>query len=108
HERCDGSGYPRGLRGTQMTRDQEILQLADTITALLGSRAYRTPMSEKDIVELIRAEAAGGKYNKTAANEFLKNFDEIIKKVRVRTDEIMVTYRKLNQQYKQVSGKFKV
>lgn len=108
HERCDGSGYPRGLRGTQMTRDQEILQLADTITALLGSRAYRTPMSEKDIVELIRAEAAGGKYNKTAANEFLKNFDEIIKKVRIRTDEIMVTYRKLNQQYKQVSGKFKV
>lgn len=108
HERCDGSGYPRGLRGTQMTRDQEILQLADTITALLGSRAYRTPMSEKDIVELIRTEAAGGKYNKTAANEFLKNFDEIIKKVRIRTDEIMVTYRKLNQQYKQVSGKFKV
>lgn len=108
HERCDGSGYPRGLRGTQMTRDQEILQLADTITALLGSRAYRTPYSEKDIIALIRAEADDGKYNKTAANVFLKNFDEIIKKVRIRTDEIMVTYRKLNQQYKQVSGKFKV
>lgn len=107
HERCDGSGYPRGLRGTQMTRDQEILQLADTITALLGNRAYRTPMPGKDIMALIRAEAAGGKYNKTAANVFLKNYDEILKKVNVRTDEILVTYRKLNQQYKQVSGKFK-
>lgn len=107
HERCDGSGYPRGLRGTQMTRDQEILQLADTITALLGSRAYRTPYSEKDIIALIRAEANDGKYNKTAANVFLKNFDDIIKKVKIRTDEILVTYRKLNQQYKQVSGKFK-
>ncbi|MBD5471344.1 MAG: HD domain-containing protein [Lachnospiraceae bacterium] len=107
HERCDGSGYPRGLRGTQMTRDQEILQLADTITALLGSRAYRTPYSEKDIIALIRAEADDGKYNKTAANVFLKNFDDIIKKVKIRTDEILVTYRKLNQQYKQVSGKFK-
>lgn len=107
HERCDGSGYPRGLRGTQMTRDQEILQLADTITALLGSRAYRTPYSEKDIVALIRAESAGGKYNKTAANIFLKNYDDIIKKVKIRTEEILVTYRKLNQQYKQVSGKFR-
>ncbi|MCM1126825.1 MAG: HD domain-containing protein [Lachnospiraceae bacterium] len=108
HERCDGSGYPRGLRGTQMTRDQEILQLADTITALLGNRAYRAaPMTEEEIVALIRAEAAGGKYNKTAANVFLKNYDEIIKKVKTRTDEILVTYRKLNQQYKQVSGKFK-
>lgn len=107
HERCDGSGYPRGLRGTQMTRDQEILQLADTITALLGSRAYRTPYSEKDIVALIRAESAGGKYNKTAANIFLKYYDDIIKKVKIRTEEILVTYRKLNQQYKQVSGKFK-
>ena len=107
HERCDGSGYPRGLRGTQMSRDQEILLLADTITALLGSRAYRTPMPEKDIVALIRAEAAGGKYNKTAANVFLQNYDEIMKKVTIRKDEILVTYRKLNQQYKQVSGKFK-
>lgn len=90
-----------------MSRDQEILQLADTITALLGSRAYRTPMPEKDIVALIRAEAAGGKYNKTAANVFLQNYDEIMKKVTIRKDEILVTYRKLNQQYKQVSGKFK-
>lgn len=107
HERCDGSGYPRGLRGTQMNRDQEILQLADTITALLGIRAYRTPMSGKDIMALIRAEAAAGKYNKTAASVFLKNYDEIMKKVKIRTDEILVTYRKLHQQYKQVSAKFK-
>lgn len=64
------------------------------------------PLKENDIVALIRAEAAGGKYNKTAANVFLKNYDEIIKKVKTRTDEILVTYRKLNQQYKQVSGNF--
>lgn len=107
HERCDGSGYPRGLRGTQMNRDQEILQLADTITALLGNRSYRTPMKEKEIIALIKAEAAGGKYNKTAANVFLRHHDEIMKKVKTRTDEILVTYRKLNQQYEQVSGKFK-
>ncbi len=107
HERCDGSGYPRGLRGTQMNHSQEILQLADTVKALWGQRAYRSPLEKKEVLSLIRAGADGGKYNKTAVKIFLDSYDEILEKVKKRSDEIMVTYRKLNQQYNQVSGKLK-
>lgn len=105
HERCDGSGYPRRLRETQMNHKQQILQLADTVTALICERAYRDQLEKDDIVALLRKDAADGKYNKTIVRTFLESYDDIIQQVRTRTDEIMILYRKLNQQYKQFLSK---
>lgn len=107
HERCDGSGYPRGLYAKQMNRNQEILQFADTVSAMMGERNYRDSMDEKEIFSQLKAEALSGKFNKYAANAFWDDYDDIMKKVKSRTDEILVTYRKLNKQYDQVSKKFK-
>lgn len=107
HERCDGSGYPRGLRDIQMNHAQKILQVADTVTALMGSRAYRPAFEKNELAALIQKETAAGKFNKTIVNIFLNCYDEIIQRVKIRSEEIMVTYRKLNQQYAQVSGKLK-
>lgn len=107
HERCDGSGYPRGLRELQMNHAQKIIQLADTVTALLGSRAYRPAFEASEIITLIRREATAGKYNKAIVNIFLDCYDEIMQRVKIRSEEIMVTYKKLNQQYAQVSGKLR-
>jgi len=107
HERCNGSGYPRGLRGIQMNYSQEILQLADTVTALLGRRAYRHSFEKEEVFALIKREMDAGRYSKAMIKIFLDSFDEIMEKVKRYSDEIMVTYRKLNLQYNQVSGKLK-
>lgn len=105
HERCDGSGYPRRLREIQMSHNQQILQLADTVTALICARAYREPMGKEEIITLLKRDAAEGKYNKTIVRTFIESYDEIVDQVRTRTDEIMIIYRKLNQQYKQFLDK---
>ena len=107
HERCDGSGYPRGLCAKQMNRNQEILQFSDTVSAMMGQRSYRDSIEGREIMAQLKAEALSGKFNKYAANAFWDNYDEIMQKVKIRTDEILVTYRKLNKQYSQVSKKFK-
>ena len=107
HERCDGSGYPRGLTAKQMNRNQEILQFSDTVSAMMGERSYRESMDGREIMDQLKAEAVSGKFNKYAANAFWDNYDEIMQRVKVRSDEILVTYRKLNQQYVQASKKFK-
>lgn len=107
HERCDGSGYPRGLREVQMNQMQKILQVADTVTALLSKRPYRSAFSKDEMAALIHKEMAAGKYNKAIVNTLLNHYDEIIQRIRIRSEEIMVTYRKLNQQYRQVSGKLR-
>lgn len=107
HERCDGSGYPRGLREVQMNRNQEIVQFADSVTALMGGRAYRPALKDPEILSLIKKEATVGKYNKAIVNIFFDHYEEIMEYVKVRADETMSTYKKLNRQYKQVAGKFK-
>ena len=51
HERCDGSGYPRGLTAKQMNRNQEILQFSDTVSAMMGERSYRESMDGREIMD---------------------------------------------------------
>ncbi|MEN9317111.1 MAG: Cyclic di-GMP phosphodiesterase response regulator RpfG [Pseudomonadota bacterium] len=48
HERLDGSGYPRGLRNSEIGLHGRIAAIADTFTALSAPRAYANPMSSQD------------------------------------------------------------
>ena len=45
HERWDGAGYPRGLRGTEISLGGRILAAADAFNALTSSRPYREPLT---------------------------------------------------------------
>ncbi len=41
HERMDGSGYPRGLKGKRILLESRILGVADVVDAITSPRAYR-------------------------------------------------------------------
>jgi PAS domain S-box-containing protein/putative nucleotidyltransferase with HDIG domain len=41
HERVDGSGYPRGLKGEEILLEARILAIADTVEAMCSPRPYR-------------------------------------------------------------------
>jgi putative nucleotidyltransferase with HDIG domain len=41
HERLDGSGYPRALKGDQILREARILAVADVVEAMASHRPYR-------------------------------------------------------------------
>ncbi len=43
HEKFDGSGYPFGLRGEEITLEGRILKIADALDAMLSPRSYRDP-----------------------------------------------------------------
>jgi HD-GYP domain-containing protein (c-di-GMP phosphodiesterase class II) len=41
HERLDGSGYPRGLRGADILLEARIISVADVVEAMANHRPYR-------------------------------------------------------------------
>ena len=41
HERYDGSGYPRGLKGEEIMVEARVLAIADTVEAMCSPRPYR-------------------------------------------------------------------
>lgn len=47
HERLDGSGYPQGLRGEQITLEARILSVADVVEAMSSHRPYRAGLGEE-------------------------------------------------------------
>jgi hypothetical protein len=52
HEKWDGSGYPDGLKGTEIPLISRIITLADTISAMSSSRPYRNKVFKND--EILR------------------------------------------------------
>ena len=91
----------------QLSTKQQILQLADAITALLDKRSYRPAFDEDEMLYIIKKETAAGKYNKNLVKTFFDHYDEIMQRVKTNVEEILATYRRLNQQYLRVSGKLK-
>ena len=62
HERLDGSGYPRGLKGEEILIEARILAIADVVEAMSSARPYRaTPGVDAAIEEINRG--AGVKYD---------------------------------------------
>jgi response regulator RpfG family c-di-GMP phosphodiesterase len=53
HEHLDGSGYPRGKRGDDISIGGRILTAADAFDALTSKRAYRDPMTPEGALELL-------------------------------------------------------
>ena len=54
HEHWNGSGYPRQLKGDQITIGGRILAAADAFDALTSRRAYRDPLTPDATIELLR------------------------------------------------------
>ena len=53
HEHWEGTGYPRGLAGDQISIGGRVLCAADAFDALTSRRAYREPMGVEDTVEYL-------------------------------------------------------
>jgi len=54
HEKLDGSGYPTGLRGDQLSIESRIVAVADVYAALLEDRAYRKGVSRNEAFRKMR------------------------------------------------------
>ena len=57
HEKWDGSGYPRGLRGTDIPLPARVFAVVDVWDALLSDRPYRASWTREKTIEYLRHEA---------------------------------------------------
>lgn len=53
HEKWDGTGYPRGLKGIEIPLSARIMALADVYDALVSERVYKSGWSHEDAVKEI-------------------------------------------------------
>jgi diguanylate cyclase (GGDEF)-like protein/PAS domain S-box-containing protein len=71
HERWDGKGYPKGLKGTEIPYMSRILAVVDAYDAMTTPRVYKRTLAEKEaVLELKRS--AGTQFDEEIAQVFVE------------------------------------
>jgi diguanylate cyclase (GGDEF)-like protein/PAS domain S-box-containing protein/putative nucleotidyltransferase with HDIG domain len=71
HERWDGRGYPRGLKGEDIPLGARIIAISDVYEALISKRPYRNALPKEEAVTIIR-DASGTQFDPTIVDVFMK------------------------------------
>ncbi len=98
HERLDGTGYPKKLKEKDMTIDQEILQVADVISALIAKRSYKDAWDINAVIEVLDNNANSGKLNKTIIEVFKNNQEKVLKDANDVIDAADKKYEKIEKE----------
>jgi putative two-component system response regulator len=54
HEKWDGTGYPRGLSGTNIPLQGRLMAIVDVYDALVSERPYKEPYTKEEAIEIIK------------------------------------------------------
>jgi len=75
HERFDGKGYPKGIKGSQISLIARIIAVADAFEAMIAQRPYRKSLTEEMAIEEIKKNA-NTQFDPEIVTAFLKIFDK--------------------------------
>jgi len=77
HEKLDGTGYPRGLRGADIPLFGRIVSVADVFDALTSERPYKKAWSLDQASQMLR-EGEGKHFDTACVEAFFANWDEVL------------------------------
>lgn len=73
HERLDGSGYPDGLKGDQLSLEVRILAVCDVVDAMVSDRPYRSGLPQGVLIEELST-GKGTKYDPEIVDLMIESF----------------------------------
>lgn len=76
HEKLDGSGYPEGLKGEEISKEARIIAVSDIFDALYTKRPYRDALSLSEVQQIILREAQEGKIDAAVVSDLMQMIDE--------------------------------
>ncbi len=77
HEKWDGTGYPRGLKGEEISIYGRITAIVDVLDALANKRCYKDAWVAEDIKNYI-TEMSGTQFDPNLVEKMIENFDSYI------------------------------
>lgn len=71
HEKWDGTGYPKGLKGEEIPFKSRIVAIADSYDTMINERSYKLPMSQEAAIKELR-ENAGKQFDPKLVKIFIE------------------------------------
>ncbi len=86
HEKWDGSGYPRGLKGEDIPLEGRIVAIADVFDALVSIRPYKAAFPLEEALRLMESQT-GSHFDPVLMQAFRKALPEILRIKEIYADE---------------------
>ena len=77
HEKWNGSGYPKGLKGEDIPIAARIAAISDVFDALLSARPYKEPWPLEKALALMKEES-GSHFDPVLIDVFFESLEEIL------------------------------
>lgn len=108
HEKLDGSGYHRGLKGEELTNLQQTVAVADILSALYGKRSYKEAFDPEKIKSIMQGDADNGKISPEITEVAIQNFDAIIDDYEKKRTSTIGIYETILEQFDLIYERFKI
>lgn len=99
HEKLDGSGYPLGLSGEELTVCERIVAVADIVSALCGTRSYKEAFPKERVLNIIGQMAEAGQIDSEIVDLIKSKFDWIMERVREVSAPLLELYHQIGEEY---------
>jgi len=106
HEKIDGTGYPFGIKGEELTVEIRIVAIGDIISALLGARSYKESFDKEKIIRILENMVKSNKIDSEIVNLFINNYEFIMDEALKESNDLMDKYLNLNDEYKTILKQF--
>lgn len=105
HERLDGSGYPLGLKGEELTLQERIMQVADIVSALSMDRSYKKAFSKEKVWSILNELVERGQIDGQVVKTIEVEYDEIIDRAKKDCEPILEIHTKIAKEYQEELAK---
>ncbi|MBD5545254.1 MAG: HD domain-containing protein [Lachnospiraceae bacterium] len=106
HEKLDGSGYHKGLTEADLTLPQQIVAVADILSALYGKRSYKEAFDSEKIKAILNSDAENHKISQKVVDCLMMNYDSIISNYEKEKEATVGLYLNIKEQYVEISKMF--
>ena len=102
HEKLNGSGYPLGLKGDQLSIPERILTVSDITSALLERRSYKANFDTEHTLSILDAMVAQGELDPQIVQLVHEHMDELLEHITQVTRPVRQDYEEIQAEYTQL------
>ena len=99
HEKLDGSGYPYGLKAADLSVGERIVAVADIVSALAGTRSYKSAYRKEQVISVISDMRAKGLIDPQIVDCMISQYDAIMEITKRRSQPIVKIYENIQAEY---------
>ena len=77
HEKLNGTGYPRNLSGLELTKEDQIVEISDILSALVDRRSYKEEFDSQRIIEIFKEMTRKGELDENLSLYIYDCFDRL-------------------------------